>query len=100
MNKNDGEVIQYIEGYAWSVNILGDTICLGEEDKIRTILAKPKEHPSNPTIAQVISVERKFLGQKEKVERQEQQRLKIEKRERHKRALKLGVAKKREKSRK
>lgn len=73
----EGQVIQYIEGFAWSINPKGETICIGTEDDIRTILANPRKHPSNPTIAQVISLERTL--QKKQEEQEEKERVKKKK---------------------
>ena len=98
MSKEDsfGEVLNYIDGYAYGVSPEGRTVCLGTETDIRAILANPRKHPQNPTIAQVINLERQLVKQGQKQVSREQAKVKAEKKEKHKLAVKLGLAKKRE----
>ena len=92
--EQEGQVVQYIDGYAWGIAPTGETICLGTEVDIRTILVNPRKHPSNPTIAQIISLERQLLKQEDKKDIKEREKAKEEKEERHKLAEEFGVARK------
>lgn len=65
--EQDGQVIQYIDGFAWGVGPTGRTVCLGDEAKIKELLTMPKQkRAGNPTIDQIISLERSLVKQKEK----------------------------------
>ena len=37
-----GEVVQYLDGYAWGVAADGSTICLGVESAVKEAIANPK----------------------------------------------------------
>ena len=93
MKDQNGQVIQYIDGWAWGITPEGRTVCLGTEPDIKAILANPRRHPENPTIAQVISVERHLFKQEEKKDKGEQKKVEERQKERHKLAEELGVAK-------
>ena len=82
----DGQSIQYLDGFAWGVTPEGGTICLGTEPDIRRILANPREHPRNPTIAEVISVERQLIKQDINKTKKEQGRERAKLAERKKQA--------------
>ena len=79
MKDQDGQSIQYRDGFAWGITPEGRTICLGTEQNIRDILAHPKKRPENPTIAEVISIERQLLRQdtEKAVRKQERERAKL-----------------------
>ena len=92
MNTTDGEVIRYIDGWAWGITSKGDTVCLGTEPDIKAILLTNKR-PTNPTIASVIAVERTLATKTRTKERAETAKEEAARRERHKRAVEAGVAK-------
>lgn len=94
MKSQDGQAIQYLDGYAWGITPSGGTICLGTETDIRAILANPKRHPNNPTIAQVISLERQLVKQRQKKEQDALEQDTTMRKKRHRRAVELGVASK------
>ena len=94
MKESEGQVIQYIDGYAWGVTPSGGTACLGTEPDIRAILANPRKHPSNPTIAQVISLERQLIKNEQKKEQVVLEQEATMKKERHQQAIEMGVARK------
>lgn len=100
MKEQEGQVIQYIDGFAWGITPRGDTICLGTETDIRTIVANPKLHPKNPTIAQVISTERALSKQEKTKAEKEQAKVETVRKERHQRAIEMGVTRKTKKPRK
>jgi len=69
----------------------GNTICLGSETEIRGILANPRHHPDNPTIAQVIEVEQALSGQAEAKLEKERDKEKAVKAEKREKALSYGI---------
>jgi len=89
--QNTSEVIQYIDGWAFGVSKSGNTICLGSETEIRGILANPRHHPDNPTIAQVIEVEQALSGQAEAKLEKERDKEKAVKAEKREKALSYGI---------
>ncbi len=94
MKSEDGQVIRYIDGFAWGVSPTGETLCLGTETDIRTILANPKLRPRNPTVASIVTLEKQLSKEVDLKENKEQEKERKEKEERHKRAVALGLARK------
>ncbi len=94
-----GEVVAYIDGYAFGVSQNGQTVNLGSEAGIREILAHPRRRPENPTIAQIITLERE-LSKKSKIQKmKEQTKVEVERAEHRERAEALGVVLKKRKAR-
>ncbi len=58
-----GEVVQYLDGWAWGVDIELNTVCLGKEDAVKAAIANPKLHCSITAIDQVIELEREIIKQ-------------------------------------
>jgi len=57
-----GEVIQYLDGYAWGIAADGQTICLGREVSIREVIANPKLMSFIPEVDGIISLERELIA--------------------------------------
>ena len=87
-----GQVVYYTAGWAYGIALNGETICLGTEAEVKAILTNPRYHPDNPTVAQVISLERDLTRQvNNEIARERAGEVRV-KQERHRRAVEIGVA--------
>ena len=55
-----GEVIQFLDGYAWGIAPDGHTVCLGAEADIKAMLADPTKRAANPLINEIVDLEREL----------------------------------------
>ena len=89
-----GEVINYVDGFAYGVTPEGRTVCLGSEGSIKAILGNPRRKPENEMIARIVGLERQLAKKVTKKELEEQTKIATGKKARHQQAVELGVAKK------
>lgn len=55
-----GGQICFINGFAWGVDTEPNTICLGQEEKVRKAIANPKLRSFDPAINQIMELEREI----------------------------------------
>lgn len=91
MKNKEGQVIQYIDGFAWGVTPMGGTVCLGTETDVKDRLKNSRRHSKNPIIAQIIELERALNSKEAKRERKLLEKEEAERLERRERAKTLGI---------
>ncbi len=53
-----GELIYYLDGYAYSILESGDTVMIGRESEIRAMIADPSKKANNPVVQDIVDKER------------------------------------------
>ena len=66
--RSDDGVIQYIDGYAYGVDIELNPLCLGTEEAVKQAIAKPELKSSDPAIDQIIELERQIIAKEKEAD--------------------------------
>lgn len=60
-----GEVIYYLDGWAWGITKRGETKCLGLEASVREAITDPKLLRNDTEVNEIIELERRLIKEKE-----------------------------------
>ena len=71
-----GEIIYYLDGWAWGIDANGTTVCLGRETAVKAAIANPKQVSGDPVIDAIIDLERQLLGPAERTRSREREKAK------------------------
>ena len=60
-----GEVIQFIDGWCWSIAPNGRTVYCGTEDEVKAILVDPQKTTPSPVVNSILQLEMELQKEKE-----------------------------------